>query len=666
MLVLALVGLAAPAVGQVIGDEPGMIPRGPVRIVDAGGGYTSRSTGMPVDCWTNANTTGLFRFLAEANGKHILDDFGFAPGPWSAQASRMIEAVDYAVWSNLNQPFRVRMKIWDLADIDFAGYATPGGSMINPAATPLRVEEFPPGGGVFQYFGEGFVQINSVLPGGPLSLPGSLTGIAVELETIDPITGLPGPTVPGATFMANNSARGEPTGLPANSVNPAAPGFSRPDYGRDTDNDGIFMGQPASSQSATERRHLIVADLPGEFVTYGYAFALRGNIEVSAAPTCDAVGLNTDGVWSVSPGAIGANGVKWYCFGLTSDANDANYKYVDLDTVGSSTNVAIAVYDSTGILIAFDDNSAGGTDGLLTFGIGRRANPNGGKPYDGWNWFPTVRGESPGSDGLLAGAYYVAVAAAGDGAVFGDGFFAAGNGPGGAVTFRLRTNVTGGANDPSDPPAARRIVGPSGEDPIVFPGAQGINAPLYSPDVVWEDVQLCRDADVDNPIMMVLFSAAATEPPGRAMYLFNDQGNLVASAIGGRPSLPTLTFGGSDPVLPAGRYYIASTFNYGGDDVDLAPDPTNNGRWHVRPRVNDGGYTMNTEIQVLWFDCPETCEPDFNQDGNVDQDDISCLAQVVAGDPSCSDQDPDFNGDGNVDQDDIDALSQVVAGAGCP
>ncbi len=60
------------------------------------------------------------------------------------------------------------------------------------------------------------------------------------------------------------------------------------------------------------------------------------------------------------------------------------------------------------------------------------------------------------------------------------------------------------------------------------------------------------------------------------------------------------------------------------------------------------------------------CEPDFNQDGNVDQDDIACLAQVVAGDASCSDLDPDFNGDGNVDQDDIDALAQVVAGQQCP
>jgi hypothetical protein len=60
------------------------------------------------------------------------------------------------------------------------------------------------------------------------------------------------------------------------------------------------------------------------------------------------------------------------------------------------------------------------------------------------------------------------------------------------------------------------------------------------------------------------------------------------------------------------------------------------------------------------------CDPDVNCDGNVDQDDVACLSQAVAGNPSCLCVDPDFNGDGNVDQDDINALSQVVAGAPCP
>ncbi|MDX2132169.1 MAG: glycerophosphodiester phosphodiesterase family protein [Planctomycetota bacterium] len=65
---------------------------------------------------------------------------------------------------------------------------------------------------------------------------------------------------------------------------------------------------------------------------------------------------------------------------------------------------------------------------------------------------------------------------------------------------------------------------------------------------------------------------------------------------------------------------------------------------------------------------PACCaaDPDYTRDGNVDQDDIACLAQVIAGDASCSDADPDFNRDGNADQDDIAALEQVVAGAPCP
>ncbi|MDX2131883.1 MAG: CHRD domain-containing protein [Planctomycetota bacterium] len=76
--------------------------------------------------------------------------------------------------------------------------------------------------------------------------------------------------------------------------------------------------------------------------------------------------------------------------------------------------------------------------------------------------------------------------------------------------------------------------------------------------------------------------------------------------------------------------------------------------------------TIASDMAQVTIEGPTTCEPDFNQDGNVDQDDIACLAQVVAGDPSCSSIDPDFNQDGNVDQDDIATLEQVVGGQPCP
>jgi hypothetical protein len=62
----------------------------------------------------------------------------------------------------------------------------------------------------------------------------------------------------------------------------------------------------------------------------------------------------------------------------------------------------------------------------------------------------------------------------------------------------------------------------------------------------------------------------------------------------------------------------------------------------------------------------EPCDPDLNQDGNADQDDVAYLINVIAGGENPTGIDPDFNGDGNVDQDDVAALINVVAGGGCP
>jgi T5SS/PEP-CTERM-associated repeat protein len=60
------------------------------------------------------------------------------------------------------------------------------------------------------------------------------------------------------------------------------------------------------------------------------------------------------------------------------------------------------------------------------------------------------------------------------------------------------------------------------------------------------------------------------------------------------------------------------------------------------------------------------CDPDVNQDGNVDQDDVTYLINVVSGGLNPSGIDPDFNQDGNVDQDDVSALINVIAGGACP
>ncbi|MCE7974436.1 MAG: hypothetical protein DYG92_08985 [Leptolyngbya sp. PLA1] len=65
---------------------------------------------------------------------------------------------------------------------------------------------------------------------------------------------------------------------------------------------------------------------------------------------------------------------------------------------------------------------------------------------------------------------------------------------------------------------------------------------------------------------------------------------------------------------------------------------------------------------VTVFDC---C-PDMTADGNIDQDDVNYLANVIAGGENPLAVDPDFNRDGNADQDDVLALINAVGGGGCP
>jgi S-formylglutathione hydrolase FrmB len=63
---------------------------------------------------------------------------------------------------------------------------------------------------------------------------------------------------------------------------------------------------------------------------------------------------------------------------------------------------------------------------------------------------------------------------------------------------------------------------------------------------------------------------------------------------------------------------------------------------------------------------PCDCDPDLNQDGNADQDDVAYLINAVGGGPNPTGIDPDFNRDGNADQDDVSALIGVLAGEACP
>jgi len=104
--------------------------------------------------------------------------------------------------------------------------------------------------------------------------------------------------------------------------------------------------------------------------------------------------------------------------------------------------------------------------------------------------------------------------------------------------------------------------------------------------------------------------------------------------------------------LRAGKHRVRIEYFQGGGDAGLI--------------AAMGPYTgsRSTIGDALWFHA--TCDPDLNRDGNVDQDDVTYLINVVGGGNNPSGIDPDFNADGNVDQDDVSALTNVVAGGNCP
>lgn len=80
-----------------------------------------------------------------------------------------------------------------------------------------------------------------------------------------------------------------------------------------------------------------------------------------------------------------------------------------------------------------------------------------------------------------------------------------------------------------------------------------------------------------------------------------------------------------------------------------------------------GGYSDGgVQVSLAEHLAPTPCDPDYTADGNVDQDDVAYLINVIGGGANPTGNDPDFNRDGSADQDDLAALITVVAGGACP
>jgi|GEM_PF-5473144 len=143
-------------------------------------------------------------------------------------------------------------------------------------------------------------------------------------------------------------------------------------------------------------------------------------------------------------------------------------------------------------------------------------------------------------------------------------------------------------------------------------------------------------------------------PTGGAARRLVIHGNSFPSLITGRYAIrPRLTGAARllcDGLLPGAPDTPVANFQY---EFWLEQDCNTNG-------VADSDESPSF-CCLAW-----PCDPDYNGDGNTDQDDVAYLVNVISGGANPTQRDPDFNRDGNVDQDDVAALTNAVAGGGCP
>jgi hypothetical protein len=214
-------------------------------------------------------------------------------------------------------------------------------------------------------------------------------------------------------------------------------------------------------------------------------------------------------------------------------------------------------------------------------------------------------------------------------------------GPIEAKTIILRAYGPIKAESPASPPVTIRRVNPAG-------GYDGV--------------------EYEDPAYTTI---ALLAPPGspfvREIHIHGlETQNLIEGVYHVRPKLAGAERLLCDGLLTNDPVPLGEDFVYA---FELRTDCNRNGVWDADDIADEplldmwrpDGFGPNGRI-----DCCEPCDPDYNQDGNADQDDVQYLVGVIGGGPNPSGWNPDFNRDGNADQDDVAALVNTLGGGGCP
>ncbi|MGD9688669.1 MAG: hypothetical protein AB7K52_03090 [Phycisphaerales bacterium] len=351
-------------------------------------------------------------------------------------------------------------------------------------------------------------------------------------------------------------------------------------------------------------------------------------------------------------------------FRLSGDASVDSNTFVDITTETDGPDMAMCLYNEFGVRLASDEDNGDLLNPQLTFGHGRRPAVGDSKQGNGRN------------GDLAAGAYYIGIG--GFGTTFGSSGFNV-NGAAsiefGNCTIRISHNTGGEACPlpaPVAPTAAVQGLLPAGVTTIAV-------AEVGFGEVQW----MTFDTDYavmpgDTSTFLDITTAGSDAVVDSEIGVFDSLGNRVAdnddgcgdfgataglsvlsfSDVGAlsRPGIGTcLATGQSGDNLPAGTYYLC---------IGLFDTDFRDTGWQAR---SDSGSRLTVNVN---FRTPAGCPADFNNDGNIDPDDLGDFINCYFGEQASPGSCPaaDFNSDTSIDPDDlgdfINAYFSTV-GVGC-